>query len=190
MSTQPFIFLHFDRHNHAMFYSAPRNSKFSIKCAKNNGDIEDHNYQIYGIGTANVCPNCQINLADGTTYKTHIAIAIKQISNLHILDINALTPGGHSYDPNKRFVINQTDSYIAPISPHLHKNAMKQSFDFWSVLSLIFRTAVSLIVAALVRYCCLEQFKWCFLCKIGERQNDQNDIPARELFPYGNSLPK
>ena len=118
MSTQPFIFLHFDRQNHAMFYSAPRNSKFSIKCAKNNGDIEDHNYQIYGIGTANVCPNCQINLADGTTNKTHIAIAIKQISNLPILDINALTPGGHSYDPNNRFVINQTDFYIAPISPH------------------------------------------------------------------------
>jgi len=57
-------------------------------------------------------------------------------------------------------------------------------------LLLIFRRAVPLIVAALVRYCCLEQSKRCCLCKIGDRQNDQNDIPARELFPYGNSLQK
>jgi hypothetical protein len=32
---------------------------------------------------------CQINLADGTTYKTPIAIATKQISDLPILDIKS-----------------------------------------------------------------------------------------------------
>jgi len=52
------------------------------------------------------------------------------MSDLPILDIKALTPRVHSYDPNNRFVINQTDIYIAPISPHLHNNTMKQSFDF------------------------------------------------------------
>jgi hypothetical protein len=108
--------------------------------------------------------------------------------NLPFLDIKTLTPRVHSYDPNNWFVINQTDIYIAPISPHLRNNAMKQSFDFWNVLLLIFRTAVPLIVAALVRY--LEQFKRCCFCKIGDRQNDQNDIPAREHFLFGNSLPK
>jgi hypothetical protein len=67
---------------------------------------------------------------------------------------------------------------------------MKQSFDAYSILSLIIGTAVPLIVTALVRYFCLEQFKRCCLYKIGKTQNAQNDIPARELFPYGNSIPK
>jgi len=50
--TQPFIFLHFDRKNHVMFYSAPDHSNILIRCAKSKGEIEDHNYQIYSIGTA------------------------------------------------------------------------------------------------------------------------------------------
>ncbi len=103
---QPFIFLHFDRHNHEMFYSSPNNSNILIRCAKYNGNIKDDNYQVYGIGTAQFCPNCQITLVDGTTYKTPIAIATKQIFDLSILNIKALTPGVHSFDPNNRFVIN------------------------------------------------------------------------------------
>jgi hypothetical protein len=161
--TQPFVFLHFDRHNHVMFYSAPNHSNIFIRCAKSNGDIEDHNYQIFGIGKATFRPDCQINLADGTTYKNPLALATKQISNLLILDIKALTPGAHSYDPAMKFTINQTDIYVSPIPPHLRNNAMRQSFDLYSILSLIISTAVPLIVAALVRYCCLEQFKQCCL---------------------------
>ncbi len=88
------------------------------------------------------------------------------------------------------FKIKQTDIYVTPISPHLHNNVMKQSFDVYSVLSLIVGTAVPLIVAGLVRYCCLEQFKRCCLRKIGETRNSQSDIPDRELFPYGNSIPR
>jgi hypothetical protein len=67
---------------------------------------------------------------------------------------------------------------------------MKQSFDAYSVLSLIIGTAAPLIVAGLVRYCCLEQFKQCCLRKIGETRNNQPDIPDREHFPYGNSIPR
>ncbi len=63
---------------------------------------------------------------------------------------------------------------------------MKQSFDAYSILSLIIRTAAPLIVAALVRYCYLEQFKRCCLRKIGETQNAQNDIPT---FPQDNFFP-
>ncbi len=62
----------------------PRASVNLITCASNSGKthllqkiflhpgafIEDHNYQIFGIGTAKFCPDCQINLNDGTTYKT------------------------------------------------------------------------------------------------------------------------
>jgi hypothetical protein len=188
--TQPFVFLHFDRFNHKMFYSAPNHSNVFVRCAKGDGTIEDHNYQIFGIGTAKFRPDCQINLNDGTTYKTPLAIATKQISNLPILDIKSLTPGAHDYDPKNSFKINQTDTYVAPISPHLHNNAMKQSFDVYSILSLIVGTAVPIIVAALVRACCLEQFKRCCLRKIGETRNSQSDIPARELFPYGNSIPR
>ncbi len=164
---QPFIFLHFNRYNHAMFYSAPDYSNIFIKCAKRNGEIEDHNNQIYGIGTAKFRPDCQINLADGTTYKTPIAIATKQISDLPILDIKSLTPGFHDYDPKTKFKVNQTNNYVALISPHLHNNAMKESFDAYSILLLVIGTAVPLIVAALVRYFCLEQFKRCCLRKIG-----------------------
>ncbi len=40
-----------------------------------------------------------------------------------------MTPGAHDYDPKNSFKINQTDIYVAPIPPHLHNNAMKQSFD-------------------------------------------------------------
>ncbi len=50
--TQPFIFLHFDRHKHVIFYSAPDHFNIFIRCAKSNGEMEDHNYQIYGIGNA------------------------------------------------------------------------------------------------------------------------------------------
>jgi hypothetical protein len=67
------------------------------------------------------------------------------------LDIKALTPGAHDYDPKNSFKINQTDISVAPILPHLHNNAMKQSFDVYSVLSLIVGTAVPLIVSGLVR---------------------------------------
>jgi hypothetical protein len=147
-------------------------------------------YKIYGIGTSKFRPDCQINLADGTTYKTPIAISTKQISDLPILDIKSLTPGVHDYDPKTKFKVNQTDIYVAPISPQLHNNAMKQAFDAYSILSLVIGTAVPLIVAALVRYCCLEQFKQCCLRKIGETQTTLTDIPTRELFPYGNSIPK
>jgi len=101
-----------------------------------------------------------------------------------------LTPGVHDYDPKTKFKVNQTDTYIAPISPHLHNNAMKQAFHVYSILSLVTGTAVSLIVAALVRYCCLEQFKRCCFSKIGGTQAAQANIPPRELFPYGNSTPK
>ncbi len=133
-----------------MFYSASDHSNIFIRCAKSNGEIEDHNYQIYGISTAKFQPDCQINLADGTMYKTPIAIATKQISDLPILDKKSLTPGVHDYDPKTKFKVNQTNIYVAPISPHLHNNAMKQSFDTYSILSLAIRTAVPLIVAALV----------------------------------------
>jgi hypothetical protein len=160
-NTQPFVFLHFDRFNHVMFYSAPNHSNIFVRCAKNDGTIEEHNYQIFGIGTAKFRPDCQINLNDGTTYKPPTATATKQISNLPILDIKASTPGTHDYDLKNSFKINQTDIYGAPILPHLHNNAMKQSFDAYSILSLIIGTAVTLIVAGLVRYCCLEQFKRC-----------------------------
>ncbi len=84
----------------------------------------------------------------------------------------------------------KTDIYVAPISPHLHNNAMKQAFDVYSILSLVIGTAVPLIVAALVRYSCLEQFKLCCFSIIGETQVSQSDIPTRELFSYGNSIPK
>ncbi len=50
--TQPFVFLHFDRFNYKMFYSAPNHSNIFVRCAKSDGTIEDHNYQIFGIGTA------------------------------------------------------------------------------------------------------------------------------------------
>jgi hypothetical protein len=173
-----------------MFYSAPNHSNIFVRCAKGDGTIEDQNYQIFGIGTAKFCPDCQINLNDGKTYKTPLAIATKQISELPILDIKSLTLGAHDYDPKNGFKINQTDIYVAPISPHLHNNAMKQSFDAYSILSLIIGTAVPLILAGLVRYCCLEQFKQCSFRKIGEPQNNPPDIPDRELFPYGNSIPK
>jgi hypothetical protein len=101
-----------------------------------------------------------------------------------------LTPGVHDYDPKTKFKANQTDIYVAPISPHLHNNAMKQSIDAYSILLLIVGTTVPSIIAALVRYCCLEQFKRYCLRKIGETQTTQMVIPARELFPYGNSIPK
>ncbi len=61
-----------------------------------------------------------------------------------------MTPGAHDYDPKNSFKINQTDTYVAPISPHLRNNAMKQSFDVYSILSLIVGTAVPLIVAATI----------------------------------------
>jgi len=173
-----------------MFYSAPNHSNIFVRCAKSDGTIEDHNYQIFGIGTAKFCPDCQINLNDGTTYKTPLAIATKQISDLPILDIKSLTPGAHDYDPKNSFKTNQTDIYVAPISPHLHNNAMKQSFDAYSVLSLIILTAVPLIVAGLVRYCCLEQFNRCCLRKIGETRNTPPDIPNRELFLMAIQFPE
>jgi hypothetical protein len=97
---------------------------------------------------------------------------------------------GVHYDRKTKYKINQTDIYVAPISPHLQNNKMKQIFNAYSILSLIIRRAVPLIVATLVRYCCLEKFKRCCLHKIGERQNTQTDISTRELFPYGNSIPK
>ncbi len=80
---------------------------------------------MYGIGTAKFRPDCQINLPDGTTYKNLIALATKQISDLPILDIKTLTPGVHDYDPKNKFSINQTDTYVAQISPHSRNNAMK-----------------------------------------------------------------
>jgi len=50
--TQPFVFLHFESFNHVMFYSTPNHSNIFVRCAKSNGTIEDHDYQIFGIGTA------------------------------------------------------------------------------------------------------------------------------------------
>jgi len=141
-NTQPFVFLHFDHFNHVMFYSAPNRSNIFVRCAKSDGKIEDYNYQIFGIGTAKFHPDCQINLNDGTTYKTPIAIATKQISDLPILDIKSLNPGAYDYDPKSNFKINQTDIYVAPILPHLCNHAMKQNFDAYSVLYLIIGTAV------------------------------------------------
>jgi hypothetical protein len=91
-----------------MFYSAPNHSNIFVRCAKSDGTIEDHNYQIFGIGTAKFHPDCQINLNDGTTYKNPLAIATKQISDLPILDIKSLTPGTHDYDPKNSFKIKQT----------------------------------------------------------------------------------
>jgi len=54
---QPFVFLHFDHFNHKMFYSAPNHSNIFVRCAKGDGTIEDHNYQIFGIGTAKFHPD-------------------------------------------------------------------------------------------------------------------------------------
>jgi hypothetical protein len=70
--------------------------------------------------------------------------------------MKSLFPGIHDYDPKTKFKINQTDIHVAPIYPHLRNNAMKQSFDAYSILLLIIGTAVPLIDAALVRYCCLD----------------------------------
>jgi hypothetical protein len=67
---------------------------------------------------------------------------------------------------------------------------MKQSFDAYSILSLKIGTAVPLIVAGLVRYCCLEQLKRCCLGKISETFNDPHDISDRELFSNSNSIPR
>jgi len=183
--TQPFIFLHFDRLNHVMFYSAPDHCNVFIRCAKSNGEIEDNNYQIYCIGNAKFWPDLSDQLS-----RWH------NLQNPHSnCDKTNFWPSNFGYQVRcpwlkTKYKINQTDIYVAPISPHLPNNKMKQIFNAYSILSLIIRRAVPQIVATLVRYCCLEKFKRCCLHKIGERQNTQTDISTRELFPYGKSIPK
>jgi hypothetical protein len=70
-----------------MFYSAPPTSSIFIKCALQNGNYEDKTVHILGIGVASYRSDCSINLADGTNYKTPLAVATEDIGDLPILDV-------------------------------------------------------------------------------------------------------
>ncbi len=59
-----------------MFYSAPPASSIFIKCALQNGNYEDKTVHISG---ASYRSDCSINLADGTNYKTPLAVATEDI---------------------------------------------------------------------------------------------------------------
>jgi hypothetical protein len=119
-----------------------------------------------------------------------LAIATKQISDLPILDIKSLTPGAHDFDPKNSFKINQTDIYVAPIPPHLHNNAMKQSFDVYSILSLIVGTAVPLIVAALVRIAALNSSKDAVSAKLARHETVDPTFPIENFFPMATQFPE
>jgi len=165
-NTPPFIFLYFDKDNQRMFYSAPPASSIFIKCALQNGNYEDKTVHISGIGIANYRSDCSINLADGINYKTPLAVATEEIGDLPILDVIALIPGNHTFDPSKQFKLNRTEIHADYISPPRNKEVAKANIDWWNILALIIATIIPITVLTILKffftnfyntYCCTNQ---------------------------------
>jgi hypothetical protein len=169
-NTPPFIFLYFDKDNQCMSYSAPPASSIFIKCALQNGNYEDKTVHISGIGVANYRSDCSINHADGTNYKTPLALATEEIGDLPILDVIALTPGNHMLDPSKQFKLNRTEIHTGYISPPVNNKTTKANIDWWSILTLIMATIIPIMVLTILKFFCTNFYNT-YCCT---NQNTQN----------------
>ena len=187
-NTPPFIFLYFDKDNNRMFYSAPPTSSIFIKCALQNGNYEDKTVHISGIGVANYRSDCSINLADGTNYKTPLAVATEDIGDLPILDVVAITPGNHTFDPSKQFRLNRTDVHAGYISPPVNSQASKANIDWWNILTLIIATIIPITVLTILKYFCTNFYNT--YCCTNQNQNSSSPPPSPTFRRSSSPKPK
>jgi len=181
----PFIFLYFDKDNQHMFYSTPPSSTIFIKCALLNGNHEDKTIHISGMGLASYLSDCSINLADGTNYKTPLAVATEELGDLPILDIVALTPGNHTFDPSKQFRLNQMEVNTNYIASSVTSQAAKANIDWWNILTLIIATIIPITVLTILKFCCTNFYNT-YCCTRTQNQRALDDSPT---FHRTSSLP-
>jgi len=176
-NTPPFIFLYFDKDNQRMFYSAPPSSTIFIKCALLNGNYEDKTVHISGMGIASYRPDCSINLADDINYKTPLAVATEELGDLPILDIVALTPGNHTFDPSKQFRLNRTEVNANYIAPSVTSQAAKANIDWWNILTLIIATIIPITVLTILKFCCTNFYNT-YCCTKTQNGRALDDTPT------------
>jgi hypothetical protein len=173
-----------------MFYLAPPASSIFIKCAQQNGNYEDKTVHISGIGVASYRSDCSINLADGTNYKTPLAVATEDVGDLPILDVVAITPGNHTFDPSKQLRLNRSDVHAGYISPPVNSQASKANIDWWNILTLIIATIIPITVLTILKFFCTNFYNT-YCCT---NQNPQTSSPlpsptfCRSSFPKPKSL--
>ncbi len=180
------IFLYFDKDNNRMFYSAPPASPIFIKCVLQNGNYEDKTVHISGIGIASYKSDCSINLADGTNYKTPLAVATEEIGDLPILDVIAITPGNHTFNPTRQFRLNRSEVHAGYISPPASSQASKANIDWWNILTLIIATIIPITVLTILKFFCMNFYNT-YCCT---NQNPQTSSPLPSPSFRRSSSPK